>query len=59
VELANWLRSYADAMDLNVWTSATVTSAVQDPKSKLWTVKVVAKNAGKGRSSLLSEEEHR
>ncbi|KAG2017561.1 flavin-containing monooxygenase [Coprinopsis cinerea AmutBmut pab1-1] len=50
-KLANWLRSYADAMDLNVWTSATVTSAVQDPKSKLWTVKVVAKNAGK-------EQEH-
>jgi cation diffusion facilitator CzcD-associated flavoprotein CzcO len=39
-KLADWLESYALALDLNVWTSATVISASQDPSSKKWTVHV-------------------
>ncbi|KAA1476298.1 FAD/NAD-P-binding domain-containing protein [Dentipellis sp. KUC8613] len=38
LKLADWLETYADALELNVWTNATVTKAVQDPESKLWTV---------------------
>lgn len=29
-QLADWLESYAEALDLNVWTSSSVVSAVQD-----------------------------
>ncbi|TFK35616.1 hypothetical protein BDQ12DRAFT_714647 [Crucibulum laeve] len=39
-KLANWLESYADAMELNVWTSSTVTKASQDPENCLWYVTV-------------------
>lgn len=39
-KLANWLESYADALELNVWTSSTVTQAVQDPSSEHWKVTV-------------------
>ncbi|KAF9522146.1 FAD/NAD-binding domain-containing protein [Crepidotus variabilis] len=38
--LANWLESYAEALELNVWTSTTVVSATQDLNSKIWSVKV-------------------
>ncbi|KAA1476299.1 FAD/NAD-P-binding domain-containing protein [Dentipellis sp. KUC8613] len=37
-KLADWLESYAHSLELNVWTNATVTKAVQDQGSKLWTV---------------------
>ncbi|KAK7032356.1 hypothetical protein VNI00_013104 [Paramarasmius palmivorus] len=39
-KLANWLESYADALDLSVWTSASVDSAVQDTTTKAWTVTI-------------------
>lgn len=35
-----WLESYAQILDLNVWTSSTVLRASQDPASKKWTVVV-------------------
>jgi hypothetical protein len=40
VKLANWLESYAESLELNVWTSSTVLSARQDTSSKIWTVRV-------------------
>ena len=43
-KLANWLESYADALDLNVWTSSTVTQAIQDPSSEHWKVTVKRSN---------------
>ncbi|KAF9522161.1 hypothetical protein CPB83DRAFT_887710 [Crepidotus variabilis] len=39
-KLANWLESYAEALELNVWTSTTVVDARQDPQSKIWSVRV-------------------
>ncbi|KIM39336.1 hypothetical protein M413DRAFT_74877, partial [Hebeloma cylindrosporum] len=39
-KLANWLEYYADAMEINTWTSTTVLSATQDAKTKIWDVKV-------------------
>ncbi|KAF8191347.1 hypothetical protein BJ912DRAFT_1022034 [Pholiota molesta] len=44
-KLANWLEFYADALELNVWTSSTVTKATQDPKMNIWSV-VVKKDNG-------------
>ncbi|PPQ95455.1 hypothetical protein CVT26_008474 [Gymnopilus dilepis] len=39
-KLANWLEFYADALELNIWTSSTVTAATQDPETKTWSVTV-------------------
>ncbi|KAF8893477.1 hypothetical protein BD779DRAFT_1506493 [Infundibulicybe gibba] len=39
LKLANWLEHYAEAMELNVWTSSTVTS-VKQGKSNKWDVTV-------------------
>ena len=39
-QLANWLEFYADALELNIWTSSTVTAATQDPETKIWSVTV-------------------
>jgi cation diffusion facilitator CzcD-associated flavoprotein CzcO len=39
-QIANWLEFYADALDLNVWTSSTVTSATPDASNTSWTVAV-------------------
>ncbi|PFH45534.1 hypothetical protein AMATHDRAFT_71621 [Amanita thiersii Skay4041] len=39
-KIANWLEIYAEAMELNIWTSSTVTKAVQDPASKVWKVTI-------------------
>ncbi|KAL0956661.1 hypothetical protein HGRIS_002793 [Hohenbuehelia grisea] len=39
VKLANWLEHYADAMELNVWTSSMVEKASQDKAGK-WDVTV-------------------
>ncbi|KAG6860938.1 hypothetical protein C0995_005768 [Termitomyces sp. Mi166 len=36
--LANWLESYAEALELNVWTSSLVVNAVQD--GDLWNVRI-------------------
>jgi cation diffusion facilitator CzcD-associated flavoprotein CzcO len=38
LKLANWLESYASSLDLNVWTSSTVTSAIPDASGTKWTV---------------------
>ncbi|TBU34305.1 FAD/NAD(P)-binding domain-containing protein [Dichomitus squalens] len=38
-KLANWLEFYADALELNVWTSSTVTKATQDANNE-WDVTV-------------------
>lgn len=35
--MAEWLEFYAKTLELNVWTSATVVSAVQD-STKKWDV---------------------
>ncbi|KDQ51395.1 hypothetical protein JAAARDRAFT_140378 [Jaapia argillacea MUCL 33604] len=42
-KLADWLESYAHSMELNVWTSSTVTAARQDATTKKWTVTVERK----------------
>lgn len=43
-KLANWLESYAEAMELNVWTGITVNSLKQDVpvpgRLQTWTVEV-------------------
>jgi cation diffusion facilitator CzcD-associated flavoprotein CzcO len=38
--MANWLEHYAEALDLNVWTSSIVTQAVPHPTTNKWTVVV-------------------
>jgi hypothetical protein len=45
IQLADWLESYAHALELDVWTSSTVTRASQDPESKKWTVEIERSNA--------------
>ncbi|KAF8196444.1 hypothetical protein BJ912DRAFT_955187 [Pholiota molesta] len=40
IKLANWLESYADSLELNVWTSSTVTKVDQDEKTQKWHVSV-------------------
>ncbi|KAH6909258.1 flavin-containing monooxygenase [Coprinopsis sp. MPI-PUGE-AT-0042] len=42
--LADWLESYAKALDLDVWTSSEVIQAKQDPGTKKWTVTVNVKS---------------
>jgi putative flavoprotein involved in K+ transport len=39
-KLANWFESYADAMELNVWTRAELTGGTYDAKLQRWTVRV-------------------
>jgi|SRR6266550_6103440 len=39
-KLANWLESYAEALELNVWNSSTTIKATQDPSSKHWNVTI-------------------
>ncbi|KAF9522145.1 hypothetical protein CPB83DRAFT_864900 [Crepidotus variabilis] len=39
-KLANWLESYVDALELNVWTSTTILDAKQDQKSSVWSARV-------------------
>ncbi|PPQ75216.1 hypothetical protein CVT24_010175 [Panaeolus cyanescens] len=45
LKFANWLKFYADAMELSVWTSSSVTSLGQNAQSLEWTVTVVRKTA--------------
>ncbi|TFK48074.1 FAD/NAD(P)-binding domain-containing protein [Heliocybe sulcata] len=40
MKLADWLESYAHHLELNVWTSSTITKINQDDKTKKWTVVV-------------------
>ncbi|TDZ59715.1 putative indole-3-pyruvate monooxygenase YUCCA8 [Colletotrichum trifolii] len=37
-KLADWLESYANVMELNVWTSTTLSGAEYDKATKTWTV---------------------
>lgn len=46
--MANWLEHYAEALELNVWTSTTVTKAIQNTDTFKWNV-TVSRN-GKERS---------
>jgi cation diffusion facilitator CzcD-associated flavoprotein CzcO len=46
IQVADWLEGYASALELDVWTSSTVTRASQDPKTKQWTVEIERANAG-------------
>ncbi|KAJ7730607.1 hypothetical protein DFH07DRAFT_848634 [Mycena maculata] len=46
LKLANWLENYAEALELDVWTSSTVVSA---RKNASWTWDVVVDHAGKER----------
>lgn len=39
-QLADWLESYVEHMELNLWTSTDVTSAVYDRESGRWTVEL-------------------
>ena len=39
-QLANWLEHYAEALELNVWTSSTTTSVSQDPNTNKWHITV-------------------
>ena len=39
-QLANWLEHYAEALELNVWTSSTTTSVSQDPDTNKWHITV-------------------
>ena len=39
-KLADWLEFYAVAMELNVWTSTTVTHAERDEATNKWVVNV-------------------
>ncbi|TFK35618.1 hypothetical protein BDQ12DRAFT_688042 [Crucibulum laeve] len=39
-KFANWMESYADVLELNVWTSSKVSNAKQDPDTQLWHVTV-------------------
>ncbi|KAJ6600169.1 hypothetical protein B0H10DRAFT_2230969 [Mycena sp. CBHHK59/15] len=47
LKMGNWLESYAEALELDVWTSSTVLSARKDA-SGMWDV--VVANAGKERA---------
>ncbi|KAF9459687.1 hypothetical protein BDZ94DRAFT_1171175 [Collybia nuda] len=38
LKLANWLEHYAEALEINVWTSSTVVSAIQDASTSKWHV---------------------
>ncbi|CAA7270299.1 unnamed protein product [Cyclocybe aegerita] len=37
LKLANWLEYYAEALELNVWTSSNITSLSQDTETSKWT----------------------
>jgi hypothetical protein len=39
-KLAAWLEAYAEAMELNVWTSTEMTSAQYDDAARTWTVQL-------------------
>lgn len=39
-QLADWLEFYAEALELNIWTSSTVTKAVRDENTGKWAVTV-------------------
>ena len=40
IKHANFLESYADALDLKIWTKSKVINAKQDPMTNEWTIQV-------------------
>lgn len=44
-KLADWLESYVDAMDLNVWTSARLTGGTYDQREGRWSVSITRSGA--------------
>ncbi|KAL0575846.1 hypothetical protein V5O48_006136 [Marasmius crinis-equi] len=48
-KLANFLESYAETLELAVWTSTTMTNTSYDESSKVWTVEL-ARNSGEKRT---------
>ncbi|KAH9979203.1 hypothetical protein BJV74DRAFT_858549 [Russula compacta] len=43
--IADWLENYVNILELDVWTSSTVTRASQDAETKKWTVEIERANA--------------
>ncbi|KAF8815761.1 FAD/NAD(P)-binding domain-containing protein [Phlegmacium glaucopus] len=39
-KLAGWLRAYAEALELNIWTSSTIHGMHFDEQKKIWEVKI-------------------
>ncbi|KAF6759799.1 hypothetical protein DFP72DRAFT_1098832 [Ephemerocybe angulata] len=52
-KLGNWLESYVDALDLNVWTSSTVTK-VERGQGDRWAVTVVSSGPGGDRTRVFN-----
>ena len=46
-KLSAWLKSYAESMELNVWTSSDITSMDHDEKTGTWKV-IVERGGGTG-----------
>ncbi|KIJ18956.1 hypothetical protein PAXINDRAFT_166873 [Paxillus involutus ATCC 200175] len=40
LKLADWLEAYAHFLELNVWTSSTITKTTWNEESKTWTIEV-------------------
>lgn len=45
-KLANWLESYAEAMEINVWTSTAFLGGEYDDRHKRWTVRLRVADGG-------------
>lgn len=46
-KLANWLESYAESLELNVWTSTNIVSSSFDTASDKWTFELARTVNGK------------
>jgi cation diffusion facilitator CzcD-associated flavoprotein CzcO len=46
-KLGDWFESYANALELNVWTKTTIASSTWDATKKQWTVDLVTEKDGK------------
>ena len=51
-KLSAWLKSYSEAMELNVWTSSVISTIDYDESKKIWEVKV---NRGGGEGKAFGE----
>ncbi|KAH8155202.1 uncharacterized protein LAJ45_00211 [Morchella importuna] len=56
-KLGDWFESYANSMELNVWTTSTVTSTIWDPIKKHWTATVV-RSTPSGQSTRVFHPRH-
>jgi len=48
-KLAGWLKSYAESMELNTWTSSDISSIKYDERKKEWTVEIT-RGGGEGKA---------